>query len=291
MKYGFDLMRITKLLVDFYKVTGQRVGIFDADYRLISVYPEQLSEYCALVRSRHDGVRRCVECDRNGMLKAKKTGKDVIYRCHAGMLEVCAPITDQGQTVGYVMFGQIIYDTDVESQHKLALEKSFGLISDKSAAVNALKKTRTVSKSYIEAVSNIMNACIGYIRMEQLMRIEREGLWGQINAYINNNISGTIRLDDMAKSLSVSIATLCKTAKRHTEKTIGQLVLQKRIELAKDLLYSSDLAVSEISERVGIADYNYFSRVFRREVGVTPRQYRKNGPEPKSADMIFKNFY
>lgn len=290
MNYEFDLVRITKLLMDFYKVTNQRMGIFDADFKLLSVYPEKLSDYCALVRRQHEGVRRCVECDRSGMLEAKRTGQCVIYRCHAGMVEVCAPIIDDQETIGYLMFGQFIFKKNEVQQKQNALSLSRDILPDMVEGKKALDKVRVVSKEYIEAASNIMTACIGYIRYKQLISQQREGLFGQINTYIKSNVNKQIYLSEMAEKLSVCVATLCKTVKRHTGKTIGQLILNERINLAKDLLYSSDLLISEISERVGIQDYNYFTRLFKLKVGMTPRQYRKCGSEPKKGEIIFKNF-
>ena len=80
----------------------------------------------------------------------------------------------------------------------------------------------------------------------------------------------------MAHDLSCSVATLCKTARENTGKTIGQLTLEARLEAAKTYLEDTDRTVAQAAAAAGIADYNYFSRIFRRETGMTPTAYRRS---------------
>ena len=64
--------------------------------------------------------------------------------------------------------------------------------------------------------------------------------------------------------------------------TIVDFVNKTRIENSCKLLENTDLHISAISEKVGIFDYNYFSRMFKKYIGKTPTQYRKeshNNPE------------
>ncbi|GAE08317.1 two-component response regulator yesN [Paenibacillus sp. JCM 10914] len=56
--------------------------------------------------------------------------------------------------------------------------------------------------------------------------------------------------------------------------TYGQYVMQIRMEMAKELLRSSDLKAFEIAERVGYADPNYFSFCFKKQAGISPKEYR-----------------
>ncbi len=54
-----------------------------------------------------------------------------------------------------------------------------------------------------------------------------------------------------------------------------QYLINIRIEAAKELLVNSDLTILQISEAVGILDQNYFSRIFKKQTGVSPTKYRK----------------
>ena len=49
-----------------------------------------------------------------------------------------------------------------------------------------------------------------------------------------------------------------------------------RVKVACDLLRNTEDRVSDIATEVGIPDYNYFTKVFKKAMGVTPREYRKS---------------
>ena len=55
---------------------------------------------------------------------------------------------------------------------------------------------------------------------------------------------------------------------------IAQYVTYKRIEEAKRLLANELTSVSKIAVQVGIGDYNYFCKLFRKNVGLSPGKYR-----------------
>ena len=51
-------------------------------------------------------------------------------------------------------------------------------------------------------------------------------------------------------------------------------VIQRRLERAKRLLRSSHLSIALIAQEAGFVDQSHLTRLFRREIGVTPRRYR-----------------
>lgn len=65
----------------------------------------------------------------------------------------------------------------------------------------------------------------------------------------------------------------------------GKSVLQqfnhKQIEEAKKLLLDSSMMIHEIAHKVGVRDPAYFCRFFKKHTGLTPREFRRNGPHPK----------
>ena len=68
---------------------------------------------------------------------------------------------------------------------------------------------------------------------------------------------------------------------RHFSGMIGitpmQYLARLRIRCAATLLHNTEMPVAEIAENAGFADPAYFSRVFRRETGMTPLDYRASG--------------
>ena len=68
---------------------------------------------------------------------------------------------------------------------------------------------------------------------------------------------------------------LSKIFKETYGTTVNNYLISKRITRAKQLLRFTDMTVDEIGAAVGMADANYFSRMFRKVEGISPREYRK----------------
>ncbi len=61
-----------------------------------------------------------------------------------------------------------------------------------------------------------------------------------------------------------------------TGKNVSGFIRSQVVLIAKRELIYSDLSPVEISERLGYVDYAYFSRLFRKDAGISPREFRKN---------------
>ena len=75
----------------------------------------------------------------------------------------------------------------------------------------------------------------------------------------------------------VSKTSLCRAAKKLCGETIQTMHERQKIEWARTLLKLGTLNVTEVSMRVGYEDPFYFSRVFSKLVGMSPRDWRKSG--------------
>ena len=62
------------------------------------------------------------------------------------------------------------------------------------------------------------------------------------------------------------------------------MIAARRVQAAKKLLASGDLPVSAIAEEVGFSDYNYFTRIFKSQTGMSPRDFRKKAAIGKQKD-------
>ena len=56
---------------------------------------------------------------------------------------------------------------------------------------------------------------------------------------------------------------------------VSKYILRRRLHRAKRLLKTTDMSISEIAHSVGFSDYNYFSRVYKKNYGKSPRYYRQ----------------
>ncbi|MDO5041834.1 MAG: AraC family transcriptional regulator, partial [Peptoniphilus sp.] len=80
----------------------------------------------------------------------------------------------------------------------------------------------------------------------------------------------------LAEMVNLTPAYLCVLFKQATGKTINEYLTQERLNQAKNLLTHSNIHLYDICYRVGYFSPSYFSRMFKKYVGVTPREYREN---------------
>lgn len=90
--------------------------------------------------------------------------------------------------------------------------------------------------------------------------------------YMNPDISLVL----VSNEIAVSPNYLSALIKKSTGKTFIDLLTQKRIETAKDLLLCTNLKIKEIAEKCGYNDQHYFSYCFKKYVGMSPNACRQN---------------
>ena len=94
-------------------------------------------------------------------------------------------------------------------------------------------------------------------------------------AYVGEHITEPLSLDAISAALFVSKYYMCHLFKATTGMSITHYILLQRFALSKRLLVSTEKTVSEISSLSGFSDITYFSRVFRKNTGLSPSEYRK----------------
>lgn len=94
-------------------------------------------------------------------------------------------------------------------------------------------------------------------------------------SYIHENYMEPIKLDDIAASASVSVGECCRCFKEMVRKSPNQYLVAYRISRAMELLGSSEKTVTEIAVETGFNDASHFIQYFKRQTGMTPKDYRK----------------
>lgn len=84
-----------------------------------------------------------------------------------------------------------------------------------------------------------------------------------------------VTLQDVANELNYSIAFLNKRFKKQTGTTFIEYLNRYRVQQALDLMKEGKMALQDISWQCGIGDYKYFSTVFRKYLGCSPKEYMK----------------
>lgn len=95
--------------------------------------------------------------------------------------------------------------------------------------------------------------------------------------YIKEHIHEKIALQDIADVFEVSPNYLSQLFKKHMEIGISEYITTQKITESKHLLRETNLKIYEISDRLGFENAFYFSRVFKKTAGISPKDYRNQG--------------
>ncbi len=94
-------------------------------------------------------------------------------------------------------------------------------------------------------------------------------------AYIDADLTADLSLRALAKAQQLSDGYLSSLFHRETGKTLTDYVNERRIQHAKRLLETTSLQVQTVAQHCGVLDIHYFTRLFKKYTGMTPRSYRE----------------
>lgn len=275
MIFNINKQKLTELLKDFYTLTKIHIAVFDDKFCEITSYPETRSEYCRLLRCDPELGEACANCDREACQKSRQERKLITYRCHAGLTETVTPIMHENAVMGYIMLGQLL-QTEDRDKSWAELEPK---LSKYSVDIDALKQVYFKKRNYSDektiAAAKIMEACSGYIYLSKIFVLKEDALAAKLEKYIAENLAQPLSTEAICRELCISKTRLYELSEHSYGIGIAQHIRNLRVEKAKQLLLDRDKKVGEIADACGFPDYNYFTKVFKRTVGVTPREFRK----------------
>lgn len=127
-----------------------------------------------------------------------------------------------------------------------------------------------------EKISSLLTLLMAHSWQPQDCSISRKRMeLSAVKEYLDVNFAEKITLDDLECKFFINKYYLTKIFKESFGVTINNYILSNRITRAKQLLRFSDMTVDRIASEVGMNDGNYFSRMFKKVEGLSPKEYRK----------------
>ncbi len=102
---------------------------------------------------------------------------------------------------------------------------------------------------------------------------ERKSFTEEVARHIAEHIGENLTVENLASQFHVSPDHLTRTFKKRFTKTVIEYITDQRMYLASELIRKSNLSITMISAKVGYNNYSYFTKVFRKHFGMSPRQY------------------
>ena len=98
---------------------------------------------------------------------------------------------------------------------------------------------------------------------------------------IQRNLYGTIKVEEIADSLFVSRGHLSKVFHKEMGTTISDFMISQKINEAKRMLRFSPTTLSHISDQLGFSSQSHFTKAFKKQTGMTPKQFRNSNHDLK----------
>ncbi|QHJ01356.1 helix-turn-helix domain-containing protein [Xylophilus rhododendri] len=112
------------------------------------------------------------------------------------------------------------------------------------------------------------------LALHQGGRTSRHDALQRVVRYVRDNLDQELSLTDAAAAAFLSPNYLANLLKKETGQTFTELVTERRLDRARELLTGSSMLVREVARQCGYGDEAYFNRRFRQVVGCTPRAFR-----------------
>lgn len=155
------------------------------------------------------------------------------------------------------------------SEFSLRSEEAGNFISEMEFQIPACVTLEEVK----ERAAHYLNRIIDSIENRKIHKNER--IIAMCKAYLADHYMEELSLELVAKRFFFSPAYFSSLFKSQTSMTFTEYVLQLRMEKAKQMLESGNRKIAEIALSVGFRDAGYFTRVFKRETGLSPEEFRK----------------
>lgn len=259
-----------ELLENFHNLTGIKICLFDASGEELYFYPKKLSGFCELIRKNPTMDEACKNCEKKAFLECKKTQSHYAYTCHAGLLECVTPIIYGQNVLGYIMLGQMRKKGDDFKKIKKLLPSI-----DLDKLEEEFHLLPKISTEKLNSAICVLDACASYEYLKQIVSEKEQKIDIQISNYINANAEGDLSVQKLCSVFHLSNNELYSIFKEYFMSTPAEYIKNRRLNIACDMLIKSDLAVSTICKKVGFFDYNYFSKIFKKQFGISPTKYRK----------------
>lgn len=115
-------------------------------------------------------------------------------------------------------------------------------------------------------------------------RVKHKKIITEVLDYIGAHFCEDINFGELAGKLYVNQSYLSREFRKSTGYSLSKFLSNKRIREARELLRSTEWPVSEIASRVGYNNISHFNWIFKKEIGISPREFRKKTSEVSACE-------
>lgn len=141
------------------------------------------------------------------------------------------------------------------------------------------EETEFASEMFVKNILSLMivlilRACIKE-EFEKGRKGKQQFVLDELFGYIHRHLTEEITLEGLEKVFYVSRYHICREFKRQTGQTIHSYITQNRLDMCRKYILEG-MPIAEVYKLAGFGGYNHFFRAFKKEFGMTPKEYYKS---------------
>ena len=268
---------------------------FEAYMHILHPYNFHCNPYCVCIKTHSQTRSVCIEKQRKVL---EKSADGTYYgACWAGVEEYVFPILCGESSLGFISVSGYRGHVPGSFDKVERVSRSYGIdyellrgkyLSGLTEAVPPLAQLKTVIAPLCKMFE--------LLYLETPPRAEEDAkstsVYADILNYLCSNYTQNLTLADIAEHLHYSQSYIRQLFRRKSSHGIMHYITQLRIKRAKELLSNTSMRVFEIAFQVGYNDPNYFTNLFRKQTGMSPKEYRKSHttfPEALTLEKFSRN--
>ena len=242
-------------------------------YEILLQYEPHLCRICSFLKSSHKTRQKCI--NNKDRLNKSHPQKTYYYCCWAGVEEFVFPVFCDGEPVCCINLSG--YRGKLEISKKLSEKLKKRIASGYAEGYDALSDTVPEQEKAERAINPLKYMLCSLYKQALLMPSEEDSsgdLYVRALRYIYDHYMEHVSAEGIAAALCYSSSHLRHVFLKKSGKTISDTLTAVRLSAAEQLLTQSELSVTQIALDCGFCDGNYFSTVFRKHKGLSPKEYR-----------------
>lgn len=239
----------------------------------LTPYNIHANNYCLFVKNCAKGWEKCIQ--QQVIVNMNSKDEPFFGSCFAGVGEFVFPVVNDNTVLGFVSVSG--YCGSTEKRDHFA--EKYNL--NKKKLTELYEKHLCCDIPDLTRVKTLISPLVSMLVLSSMKSKKTntsqmaDYIYSHIVSIIDSSYAENLTIESLAEACHCSISHISHLFKKKSGITIFQYLTKVRLKHARNLLKNTDLLISEISGKTGFSDPNYFSYVFSKEEGISPRVYRK----------------
>lgn len=183
------------------------------------------------------------------------------------------------QAVSYMIEHKIVPD-EVKKYFEMIIEKLEKITESKIIEMHypfevlkqGIDETESIMYLRIE-LDKILKTLIDWLQQDGITQYKKKV--SLVIQFIQKNIDKPISLAMIANEVCLSEIHISRLFKKETGKSVIEYINEEKMKIAKKLLENETIKIKDVANQIGFKDQLYFSKIFKKQFGISPREYRK----------------